>query len=80
MSRALTHVDTLRVVCGSTTCPRAADQRAWLFTTARNLMLRDGRDESRRRTLSVRVGAQHPFDAPAVDSEAIARVDLGRAW
>ena len=56
------------------------DQRAWLFTTARNLMLHDGRDASRRRTLSVRVGAHHPLDAPAADGEAIARVDLGRAW
>ena len=33
------------------------DQRAWLFTTARNLMLRQARDESRRRTLAVRIGS-----------------------
>ena len=33
------------------------DQRAWLFTTARNLMLRQARDESRRQTLAVRIGS-----------------------
>ena len=56
------------------------DQRAWLFTTARNLMLRDNRDESRRRTLAVRIAPGHSGDAPGVDGEASARVDLGRAW
>ena len=56
------------------------DQRAWLFTTARNLMLRQARDESRRRTLAVRIGSGQPSGLPGVDGEAAARVDLGRAW
>lgn len=55
-------------------------QRAWLFTTARNLMLRDGRDESRRRTLTVRIAPNQTVDVPGVDGAASARVDLGRAW
>lgn len=56
------------------------DQRAWLFTTARNLMLRENRDESRRSTLAVRIAPGHTGDVPGVDGEASARVDLGRAW
>jgi len=56
------------------------DQRAWLFTTARNLMLRQARDESRRRTLAVRIGSGQASGLPGVDGEAAARVDLGRAW
>ena len=56
------------------------DQRAWLFTTARNLMLRQARDESRRRTLAVRIGSGQALGLPGVDGEAAARVDLGRAW
>ena len=56
------------------------DQRAWLFTTARNLMLRQARDESRRRTLAVRIGSGQASGWPGVDGEAAARVDLGRAW
>jgi RNA polymerase sigma-70 factor (ECF subfamily) len=60
--------------------PGRGDQRAWLFTTARNLMLRDNRDESRRRTLAVRIAASHSVDVPGVDGTASARVDLGRAW
>ncbi|MEO5982940.1 MAG: RNA polymerase sigma factor [Pedococcus sp.] len=56
------------------------DQRAWLFTTARNLMLRDSRNDSRRRTLAVRIAPSQISDVPGVDGEASARVDLGRAW
>lgn len=56
------------------------DQRAWLFTTARNLMLRQARDESRRRTLAVCIGSGQASGLPGVDGEAAARVDLGRAW
>ena len=60
--------------------PGRGNQRAWLFTTARNLMLRDGRDDSRRRSLAVRVAPTRVLEVPAVDGEASARVDLGRAW
>jgi len=60
--------------------PGRGAQRAWLFITARNLMLRDNRDESRRRTLAVRIAPSQTVDVPGVDGEASARVDLGRAW
>jgi len=60
--------------------PGRGDQRAWLFSTARNLMLRDIRDESRRRTLAIRIAPGQPFDVPGADGEATTRVDLGRAW
>jgi RNA polymerase sigma-70 factor (ECF subfamily) len=60
--------------------PGRGDQRAWLFTTARNLMLHEGRDESRRRSLAVRIAPSRVVDVPGVDGEASARVDLGRAW
>lgn len=56
------------------------DQRAWLFTTARNLMLRRARDESRRHALAVRIGSGQASAVPGADGEAAARVDLGRAW
>lgn len=56
------------------------DQRAWLFTTARNLMLRGNRDESRRRALAVRIAQGPSANPPGADAEASARVDLGRAW
>ncbi len=56
------------------------NQRAWLFTTARNLMLRDTRDQSRRRTLLLRIGVTQPLDVPGADGEATVRVDLSRAW
>lgn len=56
------------------------EQRAWLFTTARNLMLRDARDESRRRTLAVLIAPGNAMEVPGADAEAAARVDLGRAW
>ena len=60
--------------------PGRGGQRAWLFTTARNLMLRDARDESRRRTLAVLIAPGHAVDVSATEGEAAARVDLGRAW
>lgn len=60
--------------------PGRGEQRAWLFTTARNLMLRDSRNESRRRSLAVRIGTSQLVDVPGVDGEATAWVDLGRAW
>lgn len=56
------------------------DQRAWLFTTARNLMLRQARDVARRRTLAVRIGSGQASGLPGVDDEASARVDLSRSW
>ena len=60
--------------------PGRGDHRAWLFSTARNLLLRDTRDESRRWTLAVLIAPSQPWDVPGIDGEASARVDLGRAW
>ncbi|WP_082589367.1 RNA polymerase sigma factor [Nostocoides sp. Soil756] len=57
-----------------------SDQRAWLFTTARHILLRDERNEGRRRAFTIALGPGHLVDVPGVDGEAATRADLGRAW
>lgn len=55
-------------------------QRAWLFTTARNLILHSTRNEARRVTLAIRLQEAATVAVLGADGEATVRVDLARAW
>lgn len=59
--------------------PRDPDvAKAWLFQTARHCMMNAARTERRRDALGVR--AAEAVVLPSVESDAVARLDLSRAW
>ena len=60
---------------------REEDVRAWLFGTARHLLLNAWRGENRRQALAVRIADQENHHAGDRDAEhAVLRADLTRAW
>lgn len=59
--------------------PLALDEaRAWLFGTARNCLLSDGRARMRREQLGVRIAVDAP--PSAADADPSFRLDLVAAW
>ena len=55
--------------------------RAWLFTTARNVLLNDRRGAAQRDALPIRLAAEpDPVGAEAVDEQISLRLDLEAAW